>query len=79
MTSAHAGCDVSTEGAEIFGDVPAIRSADRLVQSGEYQAVNDGERRERPWFCEDGSQDREMWQRAQDGLNRIVGTSSSIK
>lgn len=32
-----------------------------------------------PWFSEDGSQDREMWQRMQDSLNRIVGTSSSIK
>jgi hypothetical protein len=33
----------------------------------------------RPSFSEDGSQDREMWQRMQDSLNRIVGTSSSIK
>jgi len=39
--------------------------------------MNDGKRRERPWFSEDGSEDREMWQRMQDSLNRIVGTSSS--
>ena len=79
MTNADARCDVSTEGAEIFGDVLAIRSADPLVQSRGYQAVNDGKSRERPWFSEDGSQDREIWQRTQDSLNRTVGTSSSIK
>ena len=79
MTNADGKCDVSTEGAEIFGDVLAIRSADRLVQSREYQAMSDGKRRERPWFSEDGSEDREMWQRMQGSLNRIVGTSSSIK
>jgi hypothetical protein len=41
--------------------------------------MSDGKRRERPWFSEDGSQDREMWQRMQDSLNRIVGARSSIK